>query len=320
MCVYVPAVARGRAQVRLHAFLHVPACTQTFHNLCRSRLVRFSWVLIQFYNREEASKYATNSRMREIQTSLTERALELLALPTENCFVLDVGCGSGLSGECITESGHQWIGCDISKDMLMCAKEQEVEGDVMVNDMGQGLPFRPGSFDGCISISAVQWLCNADRSDANPYRRLLTFFTSLYRSLVRGGRAVLQFYPENTQQMELVTSCAMRCGFSGGLLVDYPNSTRAKKYFLVIYAGQREGQVHKEPKALGVDEGGAHGVQTQVGFEKRRERNFKKQHRGAQKDISAREWVQNKKSRQRAQGKQVVNDSKYTARKRRPKF
>ena len=89
----------------------------------------------------------------------------------------------------------------------------------------------------------MQWLCNADRSDANPYRRLLTFFTSLYRSLVRGGRAVLQWYPENTQQMELVTSCAMRCGFSGGLLVDYPNSTRAKKYFLVIYAGQREGQV-----------------------------------------------------------------------------
>ena len=48
----------------------------------------------QFYNREEAAKYATNSRMREIQTSLTERALELLALPSEDCLVLDVGCGN----------------------------------------------------------------------------------------------------------------------------------------------------------------------------------------------------------------------------------
>lgn len=91
----------------------------------------------QFYNREEASKYATNSRMREIQTSLTERALELLALPSEDCFVLDVGCGSGLSGDCLTEAGHHWIGCDISKDMLIVAKEQEVEGDVVLNDMGQ---------------------------------------------------------------------------------------------------------------------------------------------------------------------------------------
>jgi 18S rRNA (guanine1575-N7)-methyltransferase len=94
-------------------------------------------VRLQFYNREEASKYATNTRMREIQTSLTERALELLALPSEDCFVLDVGCGSGLSGECLTEHGHHWIGCDISKDMLEIAKEQEVEGDIVLNDMGQ---------------------------------------------------------------------------------------------------------------------------------------------------------------------------------------
>lgn len=91
----------------------------------------------QFYNKEEAAKYATNSRMREIQTSLTERALELLSLPNEDCFVLDVGCGSGLSGDCLTESGHQWIGCDISNDMLLVAKEQDVEGDVVLNDMGQ---------------------------------------------------------------------------------------------------------------------------------------------------------------------------------------
>jgi len=55
-----------------------------------------------------------------------------------------------------------------------------------------------------------------------------------------------------------------------------------------------------------------------VGFEKKRDRQFKK-HRG-KKDVSAREWVNNKKDRQRAQGKAVVADSKYTARKRRPKF
>ena len=51
----------------------------------------------EFYNADEAKKYAVNSRMREIQTSLTERALELLALPGEDMLLLDVGCGSGLS-------------------------------------------------------------------------------------------------------------------------------------------------------------------------------------------------------------------------------
>jgi predicted TPR repeat methyltransferase len=28
------------------------------------------------------------------------------------------GCGSGLSGETLTEHGHHWIGYDISKSML----------------------------------------------------------------------------------------------------------------------------------------------------------------------------------------------------------
>jgi 18S rRNA (guanine1575-N7)-methyltransferase len=32
----------------------------------------------------------------------------------------------------------------------------------------------------------------------------------------------------------MITSAAMKSGFSGGLVVDYPNSTKAKKYYLVI--------------------------------------------------------------------------------------
>lgn len=34
--------------------------------------------------------------------------------------------------------------------------------------------------------------------------------------------------------MELLTSSAMKCGFTGGLVVDYPNSTKAKKYFVLF--------------------------------------------------------------------------------------
>lgn len=46
--------------------------------------------------------------------------------------------------------------------MLLCvflgvAKEREVEGDLLLGDLGQGLPFRAGVFDGAISISALQW-------------------------------------------------------------------------------------------------------------------------------------------------------------------
>ena len=52
-------------------------------------------------------------------------------------------------------------GLDISEDMLDVASEREVEGDLCLHDLGHGLPLRPGSFDGAVSISAVQWLCNA---------------------------------------------------------------------------------------------------------------------------------------------------------------
>ncbi len=34
--------------------------------------------------------------------------------------------------------------------LLDIAVEREVEGDVVLSDMGEGLPFRPGMFDGVI--------------------------------------------------------------------------------------------------------------------------------------------------------------------------
>ncbi|XWS28124.1 hypothetical protein CRYUN_Cryun25bG0038600 [Craigia yunnanensis] len=97
-----------------------------------------------FYDDAEARKYTSSSRVAEIQKRLSERALELLALPNDgvSSLLLDIGCGSGLSGETITENGHQWIGLDISHSMLNVALENEVEGDLLLGDMGQGLGLR----------------------------------------------------------------------------------------------------------------------------------------------------------------------------------
>jgi 18S rRNA (guanine1575-N7)-methyltransferase len=90
-------------------------------------------------------------------------------------------------------------------------------------------------------------------------------------------------YPENAQQMEMITASAMRCGFTGGMVVDFPNSTKvvlahssyhiscthdtafvrtphprlsnltqpnqAKKYFLVLMTGRPTAL----PRAIGED-------------------------------------------------------------------
>ncbi|KAM4797115.1 18S rRNA (guanine-N(7))-methyltransferase [Rhinophrynus dorsalis] len=266
-----------------------------------------------FYNEAEARKYTQNSRMMEIQTQMSERALELLCLPEDQpSLLLDVGCGSGLSGDYISEEGHHWIGIDISSAMLDVALEREVEGDLILGDMGQGIPFRPGTFDGCISISALQWLCNADKKTHSPPKRLFHFFSSLYSALARGARAVLQLYPENAEQLELVTAQAMRAGFTGGMVVDYPNSTKAKKFFLCLFAGV-SGVL---PKGLGVET--AEQVSShQVSFTNQRSRFKLIRGKSAKK---SRDWILEKKERRRRQGKEVRADTKFSGRKRRPHF
>eukprot|EP00775_Hariotina_reticulata_P003794 gene3794-4052_t len=279
-----------------------------------------------FYNESEARKYTSNTRMIAIQESLTQRALELLALPPDGIprLLLDIGCGSGLSGEALSEAGHAWVGLDISPDMLDVAVEREVEGDVLLSDMGQGLPLRQGVFDGAISISAVQWLCNADRSSHEPRKRLKAFFESLYRSLARGARAVLQVYPENPAQAEMMVAAAMKVGFSGGLVVDYPHSTRAKKFFLVLMVGPSS----YLPQAKGLD-GGEPGSEDAEDVEmgevrvEGRQRNSKhKKSKATQKGngavgLKTKSWVLKKKAQMRHKGyTSIPIDTKYTARHR----
>jgi len=249
-----------------------------------------------FYNEEEARKYTRNTRMIEIQMTMSERAVELLGLPEDQpCHLLDLGCGSGLSGEFLSEQGHTWVGVDISEAMLNVAKEKEVEGDIAVVDLGQGLPFRAGAFDGAISISALQWLCNADKTSHNPAKRLHKLFSTLYSCLSLGSRAVFQFYPENSTQLELITSQSMKAGFSGGVVVDYPNSTKAKKYFLVLMTSGR-GSL---PTALGV--GAEHGAPSHVEFS--RKKDHMRKARNGKDPKGSRDWILEKKERRRRQGK-----------------
>ena len=66
-----------------------------------------------------AFMFISSSRIMEIQGEMSERAIELLLLPEDtSCLILDLGCGSGLSGNVLEESGHSWIGLDISSSML----------------------------------------------------------------------------------------------------------------------------------------------------------------------------------------------------------
>lgn len=320
------------------------------------------------YRGERADRYARSSRALRIQEQLTRRALELLALP-DACqgYLLDVGCGTGMSGRVLEQCGHEWIGVDLSHDMLQHARahaepndparthpstlqpmeddeeteeEEEASDDsdeedrddaepmhargpcqVAAVDLGHGLPFRPGTFDGAVSISAIQWLCNAETSQQDPRRRIATFFRSLYRCLARGSRAVLQFYPENQAQAHMLTTAAMKVGFSGGLLVDYPNSAKAKKYFLVLMCGPPRPD-QSMPKAL-TEEHAQEGQQVSVHERRKAKKRMHRRERASgtgskrHPEQKGKTWVLHKKELYRQRGRtDIPSDSKYTARKR----
>jgi 18S rRNA (guanine1575-N7)-methyltransferase len=119
----------------------------------------------------------------------------------------------------------------------------------------------------------------------------------------------MQIYPENAEQATLLSEEAMKAGFSGGLVVDYPNSTRAKKYFLCLMVGAAP--TASMPQAL---EGAGSQVAV-AGRERSKGKKRKDEH------LKGKGWVMKKKAQRRGRGHTgVAPDSKYTARKRKSKY
>jgi len=306
---------------------------------------------------------------------MTYRALELLDLRSPS-LILDVGCGSGLSGQILSSDPsapiqvgrgkkrkrddeeamalddqnsdsdgaevedmdedasedddldeededeeeeeeevvnpggpHTWIGLDISASMLSVALEHDVSGDLFLADAGQGVPFRPGTFDACISISAIQWLCNAESTEETGAGRLKRFFDGLYVSLRRGGKAVLQFYAKDMAQKKMIANAAVKAGFGAGLLEDNEGTKNAKTY-LVLNIG-------------GGDITGAVSGMEGVDVEERRKGKIdsgRKRGKDGRPQKGSKAWILGKKDRMERKGLVVKNSSKYTGRKRKTAF
>ena len=210
------------------------------------------------------------------------------------------------------------------------ALEREVEGDLFLQDIGQGFGFRPGTFDGAIrfddsssppsyspisgtllivppSISVLQWLLNADSTSHSPPQRLARFFTTLHSSLRNPSRAVFQFYPSSDDQVQMITQSAQRAGFAGGLVVDYPNSKKARKMYLCLMVGQQEvprgldgGEIQ-----MGVEDTARRREEIRNERRRRVEKSGKGKGKGKKgKDMKAKDWVLKKKDLYRTRGKE----------------
>ena len=108
-------------------------------------------------------------------------------------------------------------------------------------------------------------------------------------------------------------SQAKKAGFNGGLVIDFPESSKAKKYYLVLMVGGMSNPVLPNPLS------NLAGSTNTISYSERNSGHQKRSHRG--KDVkSVKDWILDKKERRRRQGKDTRTDTKYTGRKRSGRF
>eukprot|EP00922_Rhytidocystis_sp_ex-Travisia-forbesii_P036847 GHVS01054817.1.p1 GENE.GHVS01054817.1~~GHVS01054817.1.p1 ORF type:complete len:355 (+),score=68.94 GHVS01054817.1:238-1302(+) len=199
----------------------------------------------EYYQNKQAQRYATDSN-RVVQTELTQTAIQLIGQTNQRppperskqeraSFVMDLGCGTGMSLDALKEVYEVVVGCDSSTAMLALPPASH-HAHLVQLDFSQGLPFRSNSLEAVVSISAIQWLL-VDSLGRSALEKLSTFFAHLRRCLcARSGRAVLQVYLESClSEAQMLQTEATRAGLCAMLVVDYPHkATAAKKWFLCI--------------------------------------------------------------------------------------
>lgn len=150
---------------------------------------------ILFYSYNEAKKYNLSGAFKRIQKIMTLDALEIINFKT-NSKILDLGCGTGFSTKILVDKGLKVIGVDISKNMLSFAKKKNL--NVIKSNM-TSLPFKDKSFDGLISISAIQWLKSSE------YNQVLKEINRVIKD-----KAIIQFYPKNQIEFDYFIKLAKK--------------------------------------------------------------------------------------------------------------
>lgn len=183
----------------------------------------------EYYKKPQSYSHLT--RINNIQKIITRQCMEFLNLK-RNSFVLDIGCGTGISGRELASDGHEWIGCDISFNMLKENENDENSAVALLNlDIGNGFPFVPATFDAAISVSCIQWLFhNRNLQEARKHTRI--FFTSLRSVLKMDGKAVCQFYSIHSDHTKILLEEAKRAGFYS--VIEQVGDGKNRKQYLTL--------------------------------------------------------------------------------------
>ncbi len=129
---------------------------------------------------DEFSHWYERERHHGYHRFLDEMALHLLAPYLDDRRVLEVGCGTGLILQRVTERTAHAVGIDLSAGMLGPAKARGLR----VVQAGAGsLPFRDASFDTVYSFKVLAHVQDIDQA-----------LSEMIRVTRPGGHLVLEFY------------------------------------------------------------------------------------------------------------------------------
>ncbi len=152
--------------------------------------------------------------------------------------VLDLGCGTGFSSEILIDSGLKVIGVDLLFDMLIKAKSKisHLENGsnlyFILADM-KYLPIRSKSINHIISISAYNFILHEKKDYKDRNKTVNNTAKSLKRILKSNGRMIIEFYPNNEEELNLFRSSFTDNGFNGFMIKQNPKQMRGQTFLLL---------------------------------------------------------------------------------------
>jgi len=105
--------------------------------------------------RDWAATYDEDLTGKDLQYVAPREAVNVFVrhLEDRSAQILDVGCGTGLSGQALVDAGFDQIdGIDLSPDMLEQARAKGVYGSLFEADLIAGLNFADDTYDAAISV------------------------------------------------------------------------------------------------------------------------------------------------------------------------
>ena len=107
---------------------------------------------------------------------------------TENCHILDLGCGTGLELEeyYLLNPSAKVTGVDLSQGMLSALKKKFADKDItLICDSYFDVPFGVSLFDGAVSVESLHHFTKDEK---------VPLYAKLHRALKVGGYFVLTDY------------------------------------------------------------------------------------------------------------------------------